>query len=73
MKTLLAIAALAAVGFASNGANADSVHRHHRGGAEFMRHTSAATPDPTSFQSLYQRGDLSRDCQERIFGFCPVR
>jgi hypothetical protein len=71
MKTLFAIVALAA--FAANGANADSVHRHHRAGAGIVRQISAGTSDPTSFQSFYQRGSVSQDCQERVFGFFPVR
>ena len=72
MKTLFAIVALAAAGFASNGAIADSVHRHHRGGHEILRQSSATTPDPTRFQSLYQPNSVSQDCQERVFGFCPT-
>ncbi len=73
MKTLFAIAALAAAGFASTGASANSVHRHHRGGAGIVRQSHATTPDPTSFQGLYQPNSVSQDCQERVFGFCPTR
>ncbi|MGO9392683.1 hypothetical protein [Rhodoblastus sp.] len=74
MKTLFAIAALAAAGLASNGANADSVHRHHRADAGIVRHTSTTTANPASFQSLYQGGSVANDCDgQRVFGFCPVR
>ena len=73
MRTLFVIAALAA-GLASNVGNADTVHRHHRAGAGITRHTFAPVPAPTSFQSLYQGGGLSNDCEgQRVFGFCPVR
>jgi hypothetical protein len=68
MKTLFAIAALAVAGFASNAANADTVHRHHRASAQ-MR-----TAPQASFQSLYQGGSVSNDCDgQRVYGFCPVR
>jgi hypothetical protein len=73
MKSLLAIAALAAAALASSGANADTLHRHHRAGAGIVRHTSAPMPAPTSFQSLYQGGVSSNDCEQRVFGFCSVR
>jgi hypothetical protein len=70
MKTLFAIVTLAAAGLASNGANADSVHRHHRANAAVTRQAPAA---PASFQGLYQ-GSVSNDCDgQRIFGFSPVR
>jgi hypothetical protein len=69
MKTLFAIVALAAAGLASNGANADTVHRHRRADAGIVRHMPAA-----SFQSLYQGGHVANDCDgQRVFGFCPVR
>jgi hypothetical protein len=38
-----------------------------------VRQNTAAMPDPTSFQGLYQPNSGSQDCQERIFGFCPTR
>ena len=73
MRTLFVIAALAA-GLVSNGANADAVYRHHHVGAGIMRYTIAPLAAPTRFQSLYQAGDLSNDCEgQRVFGFCPVR
>ncbi len=69
MKTLFAIVTLAVAGLASNGANADTVHRHHRAGARIVNHMPA-----TSFQGLYQAGGVSNDCDgQRVFGFCPVR
>jgi len=72
MKTIFAIAALAAAGLASNGANADTAHRHHAD-AGIMRHASGAA-DRASFQSLYQGGSVANDCDgQRVFGFCPVR
>jgi hypothetical protein len=72
MRTLFVIAALAA-GLVSNVANADTVHRHQRAGAG-MRYTAEPVPSPASYQSLYQGGDLSNDCEgQRVFGFCPVR
>ena len=72
MRTLFVIAALAA-GLASNSANAGTIHRHQRAGAG-MRYATEAVPSPTSYQSLYQGGDLSNDCEgKRVFGFCPVR
>jgi hypothetical protein len=72
MRTLFVIAALAA-SLASNGANADTVYRHHRAGAGSVSYTSAPVA-PTSFQGLYQGGDRSNDCEgQRVFGFCPVR
>jgi hypothetical protein len=71
MRTLFVIAALAA-GLASNGANADTVRRHHPADAGILRFAPA--PAPTSFQNLYQGGGLSNDCEgQRVFGFCPVR
>lgn len=73
MKKIFAIAALAAAGLASNGADAEAVHRHHRADAGVMRHASIATPDKASFQSLYQGGSAN-DCDaQRVFGFCPAR
>jgi hypothetical protein len=69
MKTLFAIVTLAVAGLASNGANADAVHRHHRAAAGIVRHAPAA-----SFQSLYQGASVSNDCDgQRVYGFCPLR
>lgn len=74
MKTIFAIAALAAAGFASNAANADTVHRPHRADAGIVRHAPMATADRASFQSLYQGGSVSNECDgQRVYGFCPVR
>jgi hypothetical protein len=71
MKTIFAIAALAAAGLASSGVNAESVHRQRSG---IVRHTSATMADPASFQSLYQGASVANDCDgQRVFGFCPVR
>lgn len=70
---LFAIAALAVAGLASNAANAESVHRHHRAGAQIVRN-APATSHAASFQGLYQGGGVSNDCDgQRVFGFCPVR
>jgi hypothetical protein len=74
MKTLLTIAALAAAALASSGANAETVHRHHRAGAGMVHHASAPMPAPTSFQGLYQADGASNECEgQRVFGFCNVR
>lgn len=45
MKNIFAISALAAAGLASNGVNANSLHRHHRNGALIVRHAPATTAD----------------------------
>ena len=74
MKTIFAIAVLAAAGLASNAANADPVHRHHRADARIVRHAPATAVDPASFKALYQGGSVANDCDgQRVFGFCPVR
>jgi hypothetical protein len=77
MQKLIAIAALAAGALAAaafaTGANADTAHRHHRSGSAIVRQTAAPMPAPTSFQSLYQGGAVSNDCEQRVFGFCSVR
>ena len=80
MKTLLTIAALAATALASSGANAHTIHRHHRTGAGIVHYTYAPLPDPTSFQGLYQADGLYQsdglyndDCGPRVFGYCQLR
>jgi hypothetical protein len=71
MRTLFVIAALAA-SLASNGANADTVYSQRAGAG--MRYATEHAPAPTSYQSLYQGGDQSNDCEgRRVFGFCPIR
>jgi opacity protein-like surface antigen len=69
-----AFIALTIAALASSGANADTVHRHHRASAGMAPHMSAPTNAPTSFQGLYQGGVASNDCEgPRVFGFCNVR
>ena len=70
----LASIALTVAALASSGANADTVHRHHRANAGMAPDISAPAPAQTSFQGLYQGGGASNDCEgARVFGFCNVR
>jgi opacity protein-like surface antigen len=68
-----AFVALTVAAFASSGANADTVHRHHGASDGMVRHISAPTPAQNSFQGVYQGGGASEDCEQRVFGFCNVR